>query len=93
MKFCPKCGKPLVKRTNSKGVVLITCLEYPKCKYIKPAEKPVYTEKDYVKRCPDCDGYLVKKKGKHGTFLACTNFPTCHHMESIKKTYHRMKRK
>ncbi len=91
---CPKCHKRLVRRTNANGLTLITCVDYPKCKYIKPEEKQKYTEKDYVGKCPepDCDGYLVKKKGKFGYFLGCTNFPKCHHMENLRKKY-RGKRK
>ena len=27
--------------------------------------------------CPDCGGYLTKKRGKYGLFWACSNFPDC----------------
>ena len=29
------------------------------------------------KRCPKCNGELVKRKGKFGEFIACSNFPKC----------------
>lgn len=29
--------------------------------------------------CPECGHELVEKKGRFGTFVACSNFPTCHY--------------
>lgn len=28
--------------------------------------------------CPKCGGKLIKRKGKYGKFLGCSNFPRCH---------------
>ncbi len=86
--MCPECGKPLVERKNKKGETFIGCSGYPSCSYIKGrAEKkalPAYTEKDYVKDCPNCkDGHLVIKQGKRVKFLGCTNFPKCRYHEWI----------
>lgn len=93
--LCPVCGKPLVIKTNRRGKSFIGCSGYPHCSYIKPEEgaakktyvkkKATYTEADYVKACPDCkNGHLVIKKSKKGTsFLGCTNFPKCRHVESL----------
>jgi len=36
-----------------------------------------------VKQCPKCDGQLVERKGKHGKFLGCSNYPKCHHTEKL----------
>ncbi len=85
---CPLCGKPLVERKNRKGETFIGCSGYPSCSYIKGREEkkafPVYTEKDYVKECPNCkDGHLVVKQGKRVKFLGCTNFPKCRYHEWI----------
>ncbi len=81
---CPECGKPLVERTDKKGNKFIACSGYPKCKYI--LQTPVEVKEDqYVKVCPKCGGHLIKKKGKYGTFLGCTNYPTCNYMEKIKR--------
>lgn len=36
-----------------------------------------------VSECPSCVAVaLVKRKGAHGSFLACTNYPLCDHKES-----------
>ncbi len=88
---CPDCGAPLVYKKSKKGEKFIGCSRFPSCHYTrnlkgdsaKPKpEKKNYTEKDYVRKCPDCaDGYLVVKKYKRRDFLGCTNYPNCHHFE------------
>ncbi|MFW6008090.1 MAG: DNA topoisomerase I [archaeon] len=36
--------------------------------------------------CPECeDGELIKRSGKNGTFLGCTNYPDCNHTEPVEK--------
>ena len=82
---CPVCGKPLVEREDRKGKKFIACSGYPTCTYIKPTEAPVIDESKIVKPCPECGGGLIRKKGKYGYFLACTNYPKCMHMEKIMK--------
>lgn len=34
------------------------------------------TENDDI--CPKCGGKLVKRKGKYGEFIGCSNYPKCH---------------
>lgn len=29
--------------------------------------------------CPKCGGILVKRKGKYGEFIGCSNYPQCHY--------------
>ncbi|MBE6136532.1 MAG: type I DNA topoisomerase [Erysipelotrichaceae bacterium] len=78
---CPQCGSPLVIRRDKKGKEFVACSSFPKCKYIEK-EKIEYTQDDFVKKCPKCDGFLVKKRGKRGYFLGCNNYPNCDYMES-----------
>jgi DNA helicase-4 len=34
--------------------------------------------------CPTCkEGFLVRRKGKYGTFLGCSRFPRCRHSQKI----------
>jgi restriction endonuclease Mrr len=33
--------------------------------------------------CPKCNGRLLKRIGKHGSFLRCENFPVCMYTEKI----------
>lgn len=39
-------------------------------------------------RCPNpaCDGRLIKRSGKFGPFLGCSNFPICRHTSTAKFT-------
>lgn len=29
--------------------------------------------------CPKCGGRLVKRKGRYGEFIGCSNYPKCHY--------------
>ncbi|MEA4832964.1 MAG: topoisomerase DNA-binding C4 zinc finger domain-containing protein [Oscillospiraceae bacterium] len=28
-------------------------------------------------KCPKCDGILVERHGKNGSFIGCSNYPKC----------------
>ncbi|WP_169778634.1 type I DNA topoisomerase [Campylobacter curvus] len=34
-------------------------------------------------KCPQCGGELVKRKGRYGEFIACSNFPKCKYSRNI----------
>lgn len=36
--------------------------------------------------CPNCGGKLVKRKGKYGEFIGCSNFPNCDYTKNIDPT-------
>lgn len=38
---------------------------------------------EYVNRCDECNGFLVKRDGKYGEFLGCVNYPECNNTEEI----------
>ena len=82
--ICPLCGKPLVQREDKKGKKFIACSGFPDCLYVKPTEE-TQKEVKIIKPCPKCDGGLIKKRGKYGYFLGCTNYPVCNYMEKIVK--------
>jgi DNA topoisomerase-1 len=85
---CPECGKPLVYRMSKFGK-FIACSDYPECKYSKSmeedavdkgeAEAPVESEE----KCPKCGKPMMVKKGRFGTFLACSDYPKCKTTMSI----------
>jgi len=37
------------------------------------------------RKCSLCDGKLIERKGKHGIFLGCSNYPKCKYTENINK--------
>jgi DNA topoisomerase-1 len=69
---CPKCGKPMIKRTGRFGPFL-GCSDYPKCKGIKNLGEQSYGT------CPKCgQGEVVSKRTKRGkTFYSCNRYPDC----------------
>jgi DNA topoisomerase I len=69
---CPKCGKPMVKRTGRFGPFL-GCSDYPKCKGIKNLGEQSFGT------CPKCgEGEVVSKRTKRGkTFYSCNRYPDC----------------
>jgi DNA topoisomerase I len=69
---CPKCGKPMVKRSGRFGPFL-GCSDYPRCRGIKNLSEQEYGT------CPKCgQGQVVSKRTKRGkTFYSCNRYPDC----------------
>jgi DNA topoisomerase-1 len=69
---CPKCGKPMVRRSGRFGPFL-GCSDYPKCRGIKNLAEQEYGT------CPKCgQGQVVSKRTKRGkTFYSCNRYPDC----------------
>ncbi|RAM57732.1 DNA topoisomerase I [Candidatus Phytoplasma oryzae] len=44
-------------------------------------QKNIMTEE----KCSLCNGFLVKRQGRYGSFLGCNSFPKCHNIISLKK--------
>ena len=34
--------------------------------------------------CPKCGGKLIKRSGKYGDFLGCSNYPRCKYTRDVK---------
>lgn len=80
---CPKCGKPLVKRNNSKtGEEFLSCSGFPKCRFIPPkanvsaVQNAASIAQNDLGKCPQCGKPLVLKKGKFSNFIGCSGFAT-----------------
>jgi DNA topoisomerase-1 len=78
---CPLCGRPLVARKGRYGM-FFGCSGYPECKYIqksRPSEEAGEAgqtgETDQI--CEKCGRPMVEKRGRFGTFLACSGYPEC----------------
>ena len=60
---------------------------YPFIEHFDRVSKVMYKEK-FVETgdlCPECGSPLVLKEGKNGTFVACSNFPTCKYVAKEEK--------
>ena len=80
---CEKCGKPLVIKWGKHGS-FIACTGYPDCTYTREltvdlpdVDTADLTEQGEEEYCENCGRPMVLKKGRFGTFFACTGYPDC----------------
>jgi DNA topoisomerase-1 len=80
---CDKCGKPLVIKWGKHGS-FVACTGYPECTYTREltvdlpdVEKGDLGEQGEEEYCQNCGRPMVLKKGRFGTFYACTGYPDC----------------
>jgi DNA topoisomerase-1 len=80
---CDKCGKPLVIKWGKHGS-FVACTGYPDCTYTRelPVDLPDIDSADLGEQgdeeyCQNCGRPMVLKKGRFGTFFACTGYPDC----------------
>ncbi|HEV3334439.1 MAG TPA: type I DNA topoisomerase [Bryobacteraceae bacterium] len=81
--MCPKCNKQLVIKWGKHGS-FIACTGYPDCTYTRELtvdlpdiDKADLSEQGDEEYCENCGRPMVLKKGRFGTFLACTGYPDC----------------
>ena len=81
--FCEKCNKPLVIKWGKHGS-FIACTGYPDCTFTREltvdlpdVEGADLSEQGEEEYCENCGRPMVLKKGRFGTFLACTGYPDC----------------
>jgi DNA topoisomerase-1 len=81
--ICEKCGKPLVIKWGKHGS-FIACTGYPECTYTRELTVDLpdvdgvdLSEQGEEEYCENCGRPMVLKKGRFGTFLACTGYPDC----------------
>jgi DNA topoisomerase-1 len=81
--ICEKCGKPLVIKWGKHGS-FIACTGYPDCTYTREltvdlpdVDKIDLAEQGDEEYCENCGRPMVLKKGRFGTFFACTGYPDC----------------
>ncbi len=76
---CPVCKTGNLLEVRGKEKNFISCSNFPKCRYhlndITILQSP--------KQCPECGGFLVKRKGRGHWFAGCTNYPYCLHTEGM----------
>jgi DNA topoisomerase-1 len=80
--ICDECGSPMRLRTARSGSVFLGCSAYPKCTNAipvsvqggKPQARP---EEPTGEKCPVCGHDLVKRHGRFGEYVSCSNYPDC----------------
>ena len=67
---------------NQSRSKILTEFYYPFIEHFDRVSQVMYKEKfvETGEFCPECGAPLVRKEGKNGTFVGCSNFPTCRYV-------------
>ncbi|CAM2008658.1 type I DNA topoisomerase [Acanthopleuribacter pedis] len=93
---CDECGNPMVIKTGRYGQFLScsnypTCTAAKRIKDLSPDDTEMPMLKGMIgkvneapealnKPCPDCGHDLVRRNGRYGEFIACSNYPDCRYI-------------
>lgn len=90
---CDICGSKMVIRWSRHGAFL-GCSNFPQCKNIKQFERDdggnirIVEERVSDVVCDKCGSQMVKKNGRYGPFLACSNYPRCSNIKPLSTGVH-----
>jgi DNA topoisomerase-1 len=80
---CEKCGKPIVIKWGRNGS-FGACQGYPECRNTMEVDKnpdgtwmKVPPPPPTDEKCETCEAPMTVKRGRFGSFLACTRYPEC----------------
>jgi len=85
---CDTCGSKMVIRWSRHGAFL-GCSNFPRCKNTKQFERDdngnirIVEEKVSNVTCDRCGSPMVKRNGRYGPFLACSNYPRCNNIKPL----------
>lgn len=89
--ICEKCGSPMIIKTGRFGRFL-ACSNYPQCKNTKQiisgsgdASGTFQTEPPLDEKCPQCGSPLMRRHGRFGAFISCSNYPECKYIKKEEK--------
>ncbi len=83
--ICEKCGAMMIEKTGRYGK-FAACPNYPRCRNTKRLDAPQEKENENEnktseviadEKCPNCGSDMLLRKGPHGSFFACRNYPEC----------------
>lgn len=82
---CEKCGKPMAVKRGRFGFFL-ACTGYPECRntkkiVMKEGAATAVGDVKLEEKCPECGNHLVRKHGRYGEFIACSNYPECKYIK------------
>jgi DNA topoisomerase-1 len=82
---CEKCGKPMAVKRGRFGFFL-ACTGYPECRntkkiVMKEGAAKAVSDEPLEEKCPECGNHLVRKHGRYGEFIACSNYPACKYVK------------
>ncbi len=89
---CPKCTKEELLVRFGKSGSFLGCVNYPECTFssnfqrledgtIKLIESENITLEE---KCPKCEKQLRQVQGKYGKFVACSGYPNCTYIQTVR---------
>jgi DNA topoisomerase-1 len=85
---CEKCGSTMVIKWGRNGYFL-ACQGYPDCRNTKEFRKlddgtiEIVPEETTDEMCETCGAPMTVKRGRFGSFLACSRYPDCKTTKAI----------
>ena len=81
-RMCDECGSPMKVRQSRTGSSFLGCTAYPKCRNViniavaggKAEARP---DEPTGETCPRCGNALVRRHGRFGAYVSCSNYPAC----------------
>jgi DNA topoisomerase-1 len=79
---CEECGSPMKLRQSRAGKAFLGCTAYPKCRNvvnvsIAQGKAEARPDEPTGETCPDCGSPLVRRHGRYGAYVSCSNYPAC----------------
>jgi DNA topoisomerase I len=79
---CDECGEPMKVRQSRTGSTFLGCSAFPKCRNViniavaggKAEARP---DEPTGVMCPRCGNALVRRHGRFGAYVSCSNYPAC----------------
>ena len=76
-----------IEEGNQSRSKILNEFYYPFIEHFNKVSQVMYKEKfvETGEKCPICGAPLVMKEGKNGSFVGCSNFPTCKYVQKEEK--------
>jgi DNA topoisomerase-1 len=79
---CDECGEAMKVRQSRTGSTFLGCTAFPKCRNViniavaggKAEARP---DEPTGQNCPRCGNGLVRRHGRFGAYVSCSNYPGC----------------
>ncbi|WDL95805.1 NERD domain-containing protein [Alicyclobacillus sp. ALC3] len=94
--ICAFCSTQMAVQKTRHGIAW-GCGRYPQCKNMVPASIVAQVGNDFVarynkehfwtsraRRCPNCGGKMVEKRGRSGRYVECANTSVCKYKEAAR---------